>query len=62
MENTIKITLVKSLIGRIPKHILIANQLGLRKMHKTVVHQDIPAIRGLVNQIYYMLKVEENAK
>lgn len=62
MEKTIKITLVKSLIGRLPKHILIAKQLGLRKMHRTVVHQDIPAIRGLVNAIYYLLDVEECAK
>ena len=61
MENTIKITLVKSLIGRLPKHILIAKQLGLRKMHSTVVHQDIPSIRGLVNAIYYLLDVEECA-
>jgi large subunit ribosomal protein L30 len=61
MNKTIKITLVKSLIGRLPKHILIANQLGLRKMHRTVVHQDIPAIRGLVNAIHYLLDVEECA-
>ena len=61
MENTIKITLVKSLIGRLPKHILIAKQLGLRKMHSTVVHQDIPSIRGLVNAIYYLLDVKECA-
>ena len=61
MENTIKITLVKRLIGRLPKHILIAKQLGLRKMHSTVVHQDIPSIRGLVNAIYYLLDVEECA-
>lgn len=59
MENTIKITLVKSLIGRLPKHKEIANQLGLRKMHRTVVHQDIPSIRGLVNAIYYLVEVEE---
>jgi large subunit ribosomal protein L30 len=61
MNKTIKITLVKSLIGRLPKHILIANQLGLRKMHRTVVHQDIPAIRGLVNAIHYLLDIEECA-
>lgn len=62
MENTIKITLVKSLIGRLPKHIEIAKQLGLRKMNKTVVHQDIPAIRGMVNVIYYLVEVEECAQ
>lgn len=61
MENTIKITLVKSLIGRLPKHIQIAKQLGLTKIRSSVVHQDIPAIRGLVNAIYYMLEVEECA-
>lgn len=61
MENTIKITLVKSLIGRLPKHKLIAKQLGLTKMHSSVVHQDIPAIRGLINVIYYLVEVEECA-
>lgn len=59
MNKTLKITLVKSLIGRIPKHKQIAHQLGLRKMHSTVVHNDIPSIRGLINTIYYLLDVEE---
>ncbi len=61
MDKKIKITLVKSLIGRIPKHIEIAKQLGLRKMNSSIVHQDIPAIRGMVNTIYYLVKVEECA-
>lgn len=61
MDNKIKIKLVKSLIGRIPKHILIAKQLGLRKINSEVVHQDTPAIRGLVNTIYYLVNVEECA-
>ena len=61
MSNKIKITLVKSLIGRIPKHTMIAKQLGLGKINSSVVHQDIPAIRGLVNAIHYLLKVEECA-
>ena len=59
MEKKIKITLVKSLIGRLPKHVLIANQLGLRKMNHSVVHNDIPSMRGLINVIEYMLSVEE---
>lgn len=59
-NKTIKLTLVKSLIGRIPKHVQIAKQLGLRKINRTVEHQDIPAIRGLVNHISYLLKVEES--
>lgn len=61
MAKQIKIKLVKSLIGRIPKHIEIANQLGLRKINSTVVHKDTPSIRGLVNVIYYLVDVEECA-
>ncbi|MBA3536558.1 MAG: 50S ribosomal protein L30 [Tatlockia sp.] len=61
MSKKLKITLVKSTIGRKPKHVEIAKQLGLGKLNSTVVHQDIPAIRGLVNSIYYMLQVEECA-
>lgn len=57
---TLKITLVKSLIGRLPKHKQIAKQLGLTKLNSSVVHQDIPAIRGLVNMIHYLLEVEES--
>ena len=60
MDNQIKITLVKSLIGRLPKHILIAKQLGLKRINSTVVHRDIPAIRGLVNQVSYLLSIEES--
>lgn len=61
MSKKIKITLVKSTIGRKPKHIEIAKQLGLGRMNSSVVHEDIPAIRGLVNSIYYMVQVEESA-
>ena len=61
MDNKIQIKLVKSLIGRIPKHKHIASQLGLRKINSTVIHQDTPAIRGLVNTIYYLVNVEECA-
>ena len=61
MDNKIKIKLVKSLIGRIPKHIVIAKQLGLRKINATTIHNDTPAIRGLVNVIYYLVEVEESA-
>lgn len=59
MSKKIKITLVKSPIGRLPKHRMIVKQLGLRKMNKTVIHQDTPVIRGLVNVVNYLLNVEE---
>jgi len=59
MNNRIKITLVKSLIGRIPKHITIAKQLGLTKTNSAVIHDDIASIRGMVNIISYLLRIEE---
>lgn len=62
MSKKLKITLVKSTIGRKPKHIEIAKQLGLGKLNSSVIHQDIPAIRGLISSIYYMIQVEECAK
>jgi large subunit ribosomal protein L30 len=60
-NKTIKLKLVKSLIGRIPKHIEIAKQLGLRKINAEVIHSDTPSIRGMVNTIYYLVKIEECA-
>lgn len=60
MGKQIKITLVKSVIGRNPKHVSIAKQLGLGKTNSSVCHNDTPAIRGLVNAINYLLLVEEN--
>lgn len=62
MKSKLKITLVKSLIGRLPKHIQIAKQLGLTKLNSSVVHPNNPAIQGLVNKINYLLDVEECAK
>jgi len=61
MDKKIQIKLVKSLIGRIPKHKEIAGQLGLRRINSTVIHKDTPAIRGMVNTIYYLVNVEECA-
>ena len=58
-ENTIKITLVRSPIGCVPKHRKIVEALGLRKMHKTVEMPDNAAVRGMINQVSYLVKVEE---
>lgn len=59
MTNQLKITLLKSPFGRLPKHREIVKQLGLRKINSQVVHNDIPSIRGLVNIIQYLVRVEE---
>lgn len=55
----LKITLVKSTIGAIPKHIKTAEALGLTKLNKTVVQKDNEAIRGMVAKIRHLVKVEE---
>jgi large subunit ribosomal protein L30 len=55
---TIKVTLVKSVIGRIEAHRATVKGLGLRRMHHTVQLQDTPAIRGMINAVGYLLKVE----
>lgn len=57
--KTIKVTLVKSPIGAVPKHRATVTALGLNKMHKTVELPDNAATRGMIKQVGYMLKVEE---
>ena len=55
----LKITLVKSPIGSIPKHRKTVEALGLRKLNKTVEMPDNPAVRGMIDQVKHMVKVEE---
>ncbi len=55
---TVKVTLVKSTIGRIEAHKATVRGLGLRRMHHTVELQDTPAVRGMINAVGYLLKVE----
>jgi large subunit ribosomal protein L30 len=54
----LKVTLVRSLIGRIEAHKATVKGLGLRRMHHTVEVQDTQAIRGMINAVNYLLKVE----
>lgn len=54
----IRLTLVRSLNGRLKSHKACAAGLGIRKMHQTVEVIDTPENRGMVNKISYMLKVE----
>ena len=58
-EKTLKITLVKSPIGCVPKHRKIVEGMGLRKLHHTVEMPDNAATRGIIAQVGYLLKVEE---
>ncbi|MDO9050485.1 MAG: 50S ribosomal protein L30 [Methylotenera sp.] len=56
--STIKVTLVKSIIGRIEAHKATVKGLGLRRIRHTVELQDTPAIRGMINAVGYLVKVE----
>ena len=57
-NKTVKVTLVKSLIGRLANHKACAWGLGLRKIRQTVEVQDTPENRGMINRISYLVKCE----
>ena len=59
MAGKLKITLVKSTIGAIPKHRKTVEALGLKKVNKTVEMPDNAATRGQIQQIRHLIKVEE---
>lgn len=59
MPGKLKITQLKSLSGRIQKHIRTIEALGLHRIRHTVIHNDTPQIRGMVKSVSFMLKVEE---
>ncbi|MBE5871660.1 MAG: 50S ribosomal protein L30 [Lachnospiraceae bacterium] len=58
-DKMIKVTLVKSTIGAIPKHKKTVEALGLRKLNKTVELPDNASTRGMVQQVRHLVKVEE---
>ena len=59
MAAKLKITLVRSTLGAIPKHRKTVKAMGLRKLNKTVVMPDNPAVRGMIHQVQHLVKVEE---
>jgi len=54
----ISVTLVRSPVGALPRHRECVRGLGLKKMNHTVVLEDTPSVRGMVNRIEYMVRVE----
>lgn len=59
-DNTIRVTLVRSVSGRLAAHKACVFGLGIRRIHQTVEVQDTPENRGMINKVSYMLKVEDN--
>ena len=59
MAGKLKITLVKSTIGAVPKHVKTVEALGLKKLNKSVEMPDNAATRGMIQQVRHLVKVEE---
>lgn len=55
----LRVKLVKSFHGRLPRHKACVSGLGLRRMHHSVVVADTPENRGMINKVSYLLQVEE---
>ncbi|MFN2288858.1 MAG: 50S ribosomal protein L30 [Chromatocurvus sp.] len=58
-KSTIKVTLVKSFHGRLKNHRACVSGLGLRRINHTVEVEDTPSVRGMINKINYLVRVEE---
>ena len=57
-KNTVKVTLVRSPIGTLPKHKLCLKGLGLCRMNQSVEVEDTPSVRGMINKVSYMVAVD----
>jgi large subunit ribosomal protein L30 len=58
-KKMMRVTLVKSMSGRLAAHKACVRGLGLRRMHHTVEVEDTACTRGMVNKVNYMVRVEE---
>jgi large subunit ribosomal protein L30 len=60
VNKKIKLTLMKSKYGRTKGHLECIHGLGLKRIRHSVIVDDIPPIRGMINKTAYLLKIEEN--
>ncbi len=58
-KETIKVTLTKSVNGRLKNHKACVAGLGLRRIGHTVEVEDTPSVRGMINKVNYMVRVED---
>ena len=58
-DKKIKVTLKRSIHGRLESHKACVRGLGLRRMHQVVEVEDTPCTRGMINKVSYMVKVVE---
>ena len=57
-KSMVSVTLIKSFYGRLPKHRATVTGLGLKRINHTVILEDTPEVRGMINKVSYLLKVE----
>ena len=57
-KGKIKVTMVKSPIGSKRNHVASVRGLGLKKMHQSVIVEDTPAVRGMINCVNFLVKSE----
>jgi large subunit ribosomal protein L30 len=57
--KTLRVTLVRSSIGYTKDQKATVKALGFRRLHQTIQHKDTPALRGMLNKIIHLLKIEE---
>lgn len=59
MSKRLKITQTRSLSGHIQKQREVIRALGIKRLHQSVEHADIPQIRGMIERVKHLVKVEE---
>lgn len=59
MERKLKITQIRSTIGRIKKQKETIKALGIRELYQSVMHKDTPQIRGMIEKVKHLVEVEE---
>jgi len=58
-SKTVTVTLLKSFYGRLPSHRATVTGLGLKRINHTVTLEDTPEVRGMINKVAYLLRVED---
>lgn len=61
MSEKLKVTLIRSMIGRPEKHRKVLRGMGLTKMNKTVELENTPAIRGMIHTVSHLVRAEERS-
>ena len=60
-KATLHVTLTKSTVGRLKNHIACVVGVGLRRIGQSVEVEDSPSVRGMIDRVHYMVRVEEEA-